>query len=320
VVVRSTILPGTSERLLIPLLESASGRSVGEGLGFAFNPEFLREGSSLADFEEPPKTVIGARDDRSHDAVSQLYSDLPAPIFRVPIAVAELAKYADNLFHALKICFANELGAAARVLGLDSHQVMNILKADMRLNISTAYLTPGFAFGGSCLPKDVRALVELANREHLDLPVLTNVLRSNEAQLQRAFELIVETGERRIGMFGLAFKSATDDLRESPFVELAERLVGKGFDLKIYDPVVAPARLIGANRRFVEQHLPHLSVLLADDPDDVVRHARVLVVGNLSPAVLSALDRSGDRKIVDLVRVPDAEERRRGGDYAGIAW
>ena len=320
VVVRSTILPGTSESVLIPVLERASGRSVDDDLGFAFNPEFLREGSSLADFESPPKTVIGARSDRSHDTVSKMYEGIPGPVFHVPIAVAEMAKYADNFFHALKVCFANEIGSASRVLGLDSHEVMEIFKADERLNISTAYLAPGFAFGGSCLPKDVRALAELANREHLDMPILNNVIRANEAHLQRAFDLITGPGERRIGMFGLAFKSATDDLRESPFVELAERLIGKGFDLKIYDPVIAPSRLIGTNRRFVERHLPHLSALLVDDPDEVVAHARVLVVGNRTPPVLSAVAASRDKWIVDLVRMPDADTRRGDDNYVGIAW
>jgi GDP-mannose 6-dehydrogenase len=319
VVVRSTILPGTSERLLIPLLEETSGRSIGPTLGFAFNPEFLREGSSLADFHRPPKTVIGEADLPSGETVATIYEGTPGLMFRVPIAVAEMAKYADNFFHALKVCFANEIGAASRAFGVDSHHVMEIFKADERLNISAAYLTPGFAFGGSCLPKDVRALAAAARSEHLELPILESVLRSNEAHLQRAFDLVAELGERRIGMFGLAFKSVTDDLRESPFVELAERLVGKGFDLKIHDPTVAPARLVGANRRFVEERLPHLSALLVDDPDELLEHARVLVIGNETPEALRAAAQSCGRWIVDLVRIPGAPAS--GDDrYLGIAW
>jgi len=319
VVIRSTILPGTSERLLLPLLEQASGQPIGGNLGFVFNPEFLREGSSIADFQQPPKTVIGEADGPSGDTATAIYRDTPAPLFRVPIAVAETVKYADNFFHALKVCFANEIGASSRAFGVDSHQVMDIFKADERLNISTAYLTPGFAFGGSCLTKDVRALAAAARREHLDLPILDNVLSSNEAHLRRAFDLVAQPGERRIGMFGLAFKSVTDDLRESPFVELAERLIGKGFDLKIHDPTVAPEGLIGANRRFVEERLPHLSALLVDDPAELLDHARVLVIGNQTPAALHAAANSDGRWVVDLVRIPGGAWRG-DGRYLGIAW
>jgi GDP-mannose 6-dehydrogenase len=318
-VIRSTILPGTCERLLIPLLEQAAGRHVGENLGFVFNPEFLREGSSIADFRHPPKTVIGEADGPSGETAAAIYRDTPGPLFRVPVAVAEMVKYADNFFHALKVCFANEIGASSRAFGLDSHQVMDIFKADERLNISTAYLTPGFAFGGSCLTKDVRALAAAARREHLDLPILENVIGSNEAHLRRAFELVTQLGERRIGMFGLAFKSVTDDLRESPFVELAERLIGKGFDLKIHDPTVAPAGLVGANRRFVEERLPHLSALLVDDPAELLEHAQVLVIGNHTPAALHAAANSDGRWIVDLVRIP-GDVSRWDDRYLGIAW
>jgi GDP-mannose 6-dehydrogenase len=320
VITRSTILPGTSENLLIPILEEASGRSLGSGVGFVFNPEFLREGSSLHDFQRPPKTVFGVADDASADTAAAVYRPGPEPVFRVPIRVAELVKYADNAFHALKVGFANEIGAVSSALEIDSHEVMTIFKADDRLNISEAYLTPGFAFGGSCLPKDVRALAAMTTRHHVDAPILQHVLQSNDAHLQRAFDLVAQCDERRVGMFGLAFKSATDDLRESPFVELAERLIGKGYDLRIHDPVVSPNRLVGANKRYVQERLPHLSSLLVDDPRAVVEHGQVLVVGSRHPAVLDALAASEGRWIVDLVRLPDAAVRRGGDRYLGIAW
>ena len=319
VIVRSTILPGTSERVLIPVLVEASGRTPREGVDFVFNPEFLREGSSLADFDRPPKTVFGVADTRGADCAEEVYRPGPEPVFRVPIAVAELVKYADNAFHALKIGFANEVGAISRAFGVDSHAVMDVFKADTTLNISDAYLTPGFSFGGSCLPKDVRGLAAAAAREHVDAPILSSILPSNGSHLKRAFELVAQFGERRVGMFGLAFKGATDDLRESPFVELAERLIGKGFELKIHDPIVSPARLVGSNKRYVETVLPHLSALLVDHPAEVVAHGRTLVVGSRAPAVLDALAESGDRAVVDLVRLPDSVPRVEGR-YAGIAW
>jgi GDP-mannose 6-dehydrogenase len=241
-------------------------------------------------------------------------------VFRVPIPVAEMTKYADNAFHGLKIGFANELGAICGALGLDSHQVMDVFLADRKLNISPAYLRPGFAFGGSCLPKDLRGLVYTARRADVSVPILEHVLPSNEEHLRRAFELIAATGRRRIGIFGLSFKPGTDDLRESPLVELAERLFGKGYDLRIYDANVTLSRLMGANREYIEGRLPHLGELLSTSVQDVLAHAEVCVVGCKDPAVLAALDGVEDRTIVDLVRLPDVDKRRSHPGYVGLGW
>jgi GDP-mannose 6-dehydrogenase len=320
VVFRSTMLPGTCLDLLVPILEKASGKVAGLDFGVAVNPEFLREGSSVRDFFDPPKTVIGELDEASGDVVARLYEGLPGDVFRVPIPVAEMVKYADNAFHGLKIGFANELGAICRALELDSHRVMDVFLADRKLNISPAYLRPGFAFGGSCLPKDLRGLVYAARRADVSVPILEHVLPSNEEHLRRAFELVVAAGSRRVGLFGLSFKPGTDDLRESPLVELAERLYGKGYDLRIYDGNVSLSRLVGANREYIQARLPHLGELLCASVDDVLAHAEVCVIGTSDPVVLAALDRMGDRSVIDLVRLPDAERRRAYRGYAGLGW
>jgi GDP-mannose 6-dehydrogenase len=320
VVFRSTMLPGTCTDLLIPILEKESGKTAGVDFGVAVNPEFLREGSSVKDFFDPPKTVIGELDARSADSVAEMYQGLPGEIHRVPIAVAEMAKYADNCFHGLKIAFANELGAISRALGVDSHKMIEVFLSDTKLNISPAYLKPGFAFGGSCLPKDLRGLVYAARRADVAVPLLSHVLPSNEEHLKRAIELVVATGRRKVGLFGLSFKPGTDDLRESPLVELAERLLGKGYDLKIYDSNVALSRLMGANREYVEGRLPHLADVLTNDVDEVFAHAEVCVVGNTEQAVLDVLAEPGDRVVVDLVRLPDADERRATVGYQGLGW
>jgi GDP-mannose 6-dehydrogenase len=320
VVFRSTMLPGTCTNLLVPILEKASGRTAGVDFGVAVNPEFLREGTSVKDFFDPPKTVIGELDGVSGDVVTTLYEGLPGEVFRVPVAVAEMTKYADNAFHGLKISFANELGAICQALGLDSHRVMDVFLADRKLNVSPAYLRPGFAFGGSCLPKDLRGLIYAARRADVSVPLLSHVLPSNEEHLRRAFELVVAAGKRRVGLFGLSFKPGTDDLRESPLVELAERLLGKGYDLRIYDANVSLSRLIGANRDYIEGRLPHLGELLTNSVDDVLDHAEVCVVGCKDPAVLTALEGAGDRTIIDLVRLPDAETRRAHPGYVGLGW
>src|SRR5689334_8306649 len=278
VVFRSTMLPGTCTDLLIPIIEKASGKSAGVEFGVAVNPEFLREGSSVRDFFDPPKTVIGVLDPASADLVEKLYDGLPGEVSRVPIAVAEMTKYADNAFHGLKIAFANVLGAICHALGVDSHRMMDVFLADRKLNISPAYLRPGFAFGGSCLPKDLRGLVHAAGRADVSVPILSHVLASNADHLQRAFDLVARTGKRKVGLFGLSFKPGTDDLRESPLVELAEKLLGKGYDLKIYDANVSMSRLLGANREYIEQRLPHLGQLLAADVDEVLAHADVYLV------------------------------------------
>ena len=320
VVFRSTMLPGTCLELLVPILEKSSGKTAGVDFGVAVNPEFLREGTSVRDFFEPPKTVIGELDAASGDAVAALYEGLPGEIFRVPIPVAEVTKYADNSFHALKVAFGNEIGAICAALGLDSHKVMDVFLADTKLNISPAYLRPGFAFGGSCLPKDVRGLVYAAHRADVSVPLLSHLLPSNEEHLRRAYELVARTGKRKVGLFGLSFKPGTDDLRESPLVELAERLLGKGYDLRIYDANVSMSRLLGANREFIEARVPHLGQLLSSSVEEVLEHADVCLVGCKDPAVLEALPHGGAKTIIDLVRIPDAEARRAESGYLGLAW
>jgi GDP-mannose 6-dehydrogenase len=321
VVFRSTMVPGTCENLLIPRLETASGKRAGIDFGVCVNPEFLREGTSVRDFMDPPKTVVGQSDQRSGDIVMELYRGLPGPRFQVPVAVAEMTKYVDNSFHALKVGFANEIGAICAALDLDSHEVMDVFLSDTKLNLSAAYLRPGFAFGGSCLPKDVRALTHTARRHDVDTPLLSNLLTSNETHLRRAVDMVIAHGRRRIGIFGLSFKAGTDDLRESPMVELAERLIGKGFDVKIYDPTVVLSRLVGANRAYITQQLPHIGDLLTDDVDIVLDHGEVLIAGSRSAEVVRAVDRAGDsRLVIDLVRLPGADQRRAGAGYEGIGW
>ncbi len=320
VVVRSTAVPGTCEQLILPRLERASGRQSGRDFGVAVNPEFLREGSSVADFDDPPKIVVGQLDDPSGDPLAGLYEGFDAPLFRVPLRVAEMVKYADNAYHAVKIGFANEIGAICRELGIDSHDVMEIFRADTKLNISRAYLSPGFSFGGSCLPKDLRALLHSAHRLDLELPLLESVLPSNERHLERVVDVVVDLGLRRVGLFGLSFKPATDDLRESPLVELAERLLGKGFDLKIYDHAVSISRLVGSNREYIERHIPHLSALLVESPDEVVRHGEVCVVGAATPDAVAAIAQANGHHVIDLVRLPDAAARRGQDGYVGVAW
>jgi GDP-mannose 6-dehydrogenase len=320
VVIRSTMLPTTCEEIVIPRLEAASGLFAGTDFGLAVNPEFLREGSSVRDFFDPPKTVIGQIDEASGEAVARLYAGLPGPVYRVPLGVAEMIKYADNGFHALKTGFANEMGAVCKAIGLDSHAVMDILTADTKLNISPAYLRPGFAFGGSCLPKDLRALVHRARRADVAVPILESILPSNENQVDRVFRTIEATGKRRIGLLGLSFKPGTDDLRESPLVALAERLLGRGFELMIYDSQVAVSRLLGANRAYVDQRIPHLSRLMATSAHEVVAHAEVVVVGAADRDALAELREADGRVIVDLVRFPGSAEYEGDGRYIGVAW
>jgi GDP-mannose 6-dehydrogenase len=315
VVIRSTTIPGTCEGLIAPLLEGASGLQVGADVGLAVNPEFMREGTSIEDFNNPPKTVVGGFDEASADVAASLYDDLNAPLFTLPVRVAEMVKYADNAFHALKIGFANEVGVACRALAIDSREVMHVFCADHKLNISPAYLRPGFAFGGSCLSKDLRALLHAARHADLELPILERILPSNERHLQRAVEAVLGLRRRRVGIFGLAFKQGTDDLRE-----LAERLLGKGLDLRIYDPAVSPSGLVGANREFIERRVPHLSTLLVDSAEELLRHSEVCVLGALTREAGRKLIPEGDTYLVDLVGLPDASKWREAGRYLGIAW
>jgi GDP-mannose 6-dehydrogenase len=320
VVIRSTVLPGTTEETVIPALERSSGLKAGRDFGVAMNPEYLREGSGVADFDSPEKTVIGQLDDASGDPIAEMYGKFADRTFRVPIRVAEAAKYVDNAFHALKVGFANEVGALSVEFGIDSHQLMEIFKSDRKLNISEAYLTPGFCFGGSCLPKDLRALVHRAKGSHVDVPILESVLRSNEAHFRRTYDLLTANGRRRVGLFGLAFKPGTDELRESPFVELAERLIGKGYDLRIYDPSIHLPSLTGTNREYIEEHLPHLKQLLAETAGEVVEHAETCIVASRHAEVGRALEGADGRLIIDLVRLPETADLRRRAEYHGVAW
>ncbi len=320
VVFRSTMLPGTCEDVLVPILERSSGRRAGADFGVCVNPEFLREGTSVRDFNDPPKTVVGQVDDASGDPALALYEGLPGPVFRVPVKVAEMTKYVDNSFHGLKVGFANEIGAICKAIGLDSHRVMDVFLSDTKLNISPTYLRPGFAFGGSCLPKDLRALVYQARRTDVSVPILEHVLPSNEEHLRRTFELVAASGRRKVGVFGLSFKQGTDDLRESPLVELSERLLGKGYELRIYDANVSLSRLVGANREYILEHLPHLGDLLTPTVDEVLDHAEVCIVGSKEPEVVEAIGRSNGRTVLDLVRLPGAEERRGQPGYVGVGW
>jgi len=318
VVVRSTVLPGTVRRHVIPLLEEASGKRAGEDFGVAINPEFLRESTAIKDYLEPPMTVIGEFDERSGEALASLYAPLAAPLIRRSIEIAEMVKYSCNAWHAVKVTFANEIGAIAKSAGVDGRAVMEIVCADTKLNISPYYMKPGFAFGGSCLPKDLRALVYRANQLDANAPMLSSVLRSNKEQVEKAVELIAAFGKRRIGLLGLSFKAETDDLRESPLVELAETLIGKGYDLSIFDRNVDYARVHGANRDYINQKIPHVSSLLNSDLNAVIEHAEVMIVGNRDSQFAKALATvNGSRPTLDLVGFMSGVSH---GHTQGICW
>jgi GDP-mannose 6-dehydrogenase len=319
VVVRSTVLPGTVEDRLIPILERCSGKQAGEHFGVCMNPEFLREGTSIEDFHHPPKTVVGELNARSGEALVKMYQDIPGPVVRVPLKVAEMAKYADNTFHAIKVTFANEIGQICKSLGFDSHQVMEIFCLDTKLNLSPYYLKPGFAFGGSCLPKDLRALTYESRSLDLELPLLESVLESNQHQVHRVASKLLEFKGKRIGLLGLSFKGGTDDLRESPMVELVEFMLGKGFQVAIYDRHVSLAKLMGANREFIEKQIPHISSLLRPTVREVVDQSDVLVIGNRGEDFVPALAQARGKVIVDLVRICNSADLP-GNAYQGIAW
>ena len=320
VVIRSTILPGTMCQTVIPALENSSGKTAGIDFGVCHNPEFLREGSAVKDFHCPPKTVIGESDTTSGDLLAQLYAGLPGPMIRTDLKTAEMVKYSDNSWHALKIGFANEIGNLCKSFDIDAHEVMKIFCQDQKLNISPAYLLPGFAFGGSCLPKDLRALAYRAKMHDLELPILNSILQSNEMQVARGLQLIMDKGHRRIGVLGFSFKAGTDDLRESPVIEVTERLLGKGYDLRLYDKNVNIASLVGANKDFILNRIPHISKLMVGDIDDVLNHAQTVVIGNKDPEFGDVPDRlRDDQVLVDFVRVTGGR-RSQKGKYDGICW
>jgi GDP-mannose 6-dehydrogenase len=319
VVVRSTIVPGTMDQIVIPALEGSSGKTAGVDFGVCHNPEFLREGTAVNDFKAPPKTIIGEINQCSGDILEALYANLEAPLVRTSLKNAEMVKYVDNSWHALKVGFANEIGNICKSLDVDSHEVMKMFCLDRKLNISSAYLLPGFAFGGSCLPKDLRALTYQGRINDLELPILSSILLSNELQVKHGLHLITKHGHNRIGILGFSFKAGTDDLRESPVIELIERLLGKGYELSIYDKNVNVASLVGANRDFILNRIPHIARLMVDDIGAVLQHAQTVVIGNKDPD-FDDVPRSirKDQQLVDLVRIGN---RRSGdGSYSGICW
>jgi GDP-mannose 6-dehydrogenase len=319
VVYRSTVPPGTVDNLLRPVLERESARRADHDFGVAMAPEFLREGSGVADFFEPPFIVAGVREERTLAVVTELFASLQRPTHALSIDQAESLKYACNAYHALKITFANEVGRLLGAVGVDARDVMHVFCEDGRLNISTAYLRPGFAFGGSCLPKDMRALMHVARVHDVDVPVLTGVLRSNESHLRLAVRRVLDAEAREVALLGLSFKPETDDLRESPYVELAETLVGKGIRLRIFDPIVNPERLIGANRRYIESRLPHLQEMLASTPEAALRGAGVAVVGTSDPDTVRALLEARPDRVLDVHGRLGADVEALPG-YEGIAW
>lgn len=318
VVCRSTMLPGSMRDVVIPTLEKYSGKKSGVDFGVCNNPEFLREGTAVFDYSNPPKTVIGESDSRAGDVLVELYKDMDAPLIRTTLEVAEMVKYTDNNWHALKVSFANEIGNICKEVGIDSHRVMEIFCQDTKLNLSSYYLKPGFAFGGSCLPKDVRALVYKGKSLDLELPILSAILPSNQLQLSKAVSMITAKGNNKIGVLGFSFKAGTDDMRESPVVAVIENLLGKGYDIKIYDKNVFIASLTGANRDYILNHIPHISNLMVDSIDDVLDHAQTIVIGNRAEEFLSVMDDlKSEQVVVDLVRISDGCSEEQ---YDGICW
>ncbi len=319
VVMRSTMLPGTMREVVIPILEKASQKKAGEEFGLCINPEFLRESTAVHDYAHPPKTVIGEVNRASGDLLASLYAKTPGPMIRTDIETAEMVKYADNAWHAVKVGFANEIGSLCKALGVDAHAVMEIFCQDQKLNLSPYYLKPGFAFGGSCLPKDLRALLYKAKTLDVALPILAAVLPSNQLQVERGIQAVVEKGNRKVGILGFSFKAGTDDLRESPIVELAERLIGKGYDLRFYDRNVSLACLHGANRDYILNRIPHISRLMVPTLQEVLDHAQTLVIGNASPEFAEVPRRVAEgQTIIDLVRV--CNSRTIVGVYEGLCW
>ncbi|MEY4642374.1 MAG: hypothetical protein RLZZ227_2368 [Pseudomonadota bacterium] len=308
VVVRSTVLPGTIRNIITPAILAGAGEEFRPFLRVASNPEFIREGSALKDFDKPPFTLIGSDDAATAQALRAIYGSVDAPIVETAIETAESVKYVSNTYHALKVCFANEMGNACEAFGVDGQEVMRIFAMDRKLNISEAYLRPGFAFGGSCLPKDVKALLYAAHHRDVKMPLLDAIMPSNEAEIRKAINAVLDTGKKRIGVVGLSFKANTDDLRESPMVTLVEALIGKGMDMKILDKNVLISRLTGANRKYIEEEIPHISTLMCESPQSLLDHAQVIVVGNDSPEARRVLEGArADQRVIDLTRTAHKE-------------
>lgn len=325
VVLRSTVQPGTTEARIQPILEAAAGRRVGDRLSLVFNPEFLREGSSVKDFHNPPQTVIGSVDDAGYAVVSAMYEGLPGAMVRTSVRVAESVKYLCNVFHALKIVFANEAGSVLKAQDIDAREVLRVFCQDTQLNISTAYMRPGFAFGGSCLPKEVKGFLTMARQHHVDIPVLGGLLDSNSAHIERAYALIARDGRKPVALFGLAFKPGTDDLRDSPLVLLAERLIGKGFPIRIHDSYVKLSQLLGKNREFIEREIPHLDRLLVEQPQQALDEAELVIVGHADAETRARIAQSAlarGQRVVDLAGYAElrALAESRPELYEGICW
>jgi len=319
VVVRSTMLPGSMRDVVIPTLELSSGKVAGEGFGICINPEFLREGTAISDYNNPPKTVIGEVDKRSGNLLEELYSDLSAPLIRTDISTAEMVKYTDNVWHALKVSFANDIGNLCKLIGIDGHEVMDIFCQDSKLNLSPTYLKPGFAFGGSCLPKDVRALNHKAKSLDLEMSIIGNILVANQQQIERGLSMILSKGNKKVSVLGFSFKAGTDDLRESPLVEVIERLIGKGYNLRLYDKNVNMASLTGANRDYILNVIPHISQLMVGTLEEALAHGETIVIGNGAEEFRDVTSKTRDNQvIVDLVRISD--QRSIEGRYDGICW
>jgi GDP-mannose 6-dehydrogenase len=320
IVLRSTVEPGTVDGMFRETLERASGKKAGTDFGVCFQPEFLREGTSIRDYDSPPFTIVGAADERPAAVLRSIFGHLPCEFIHTSVREAELLKYACNAFHALKVTFANEIGRLAQSLGTDPHEVMRLVCKDTRLNISPAYLRPGFAFGGSCLPKDLRALTYLGKRGDVVTPMLSGILASNRVHIDHVIERVLRDGRRRVGMVGLSFKAGTDDLRESPLVTIAERFIGKGLQLRIYDPAVSLSRLIGANRRFIETIIPHIAQLMVTDISAAITDADIVIAGIGGASVCDGLAAHcrEDQLLLDLVALPDRERFR--ARYEGACW
>jgi GDP-mannose 6-dehydrogenase len=320
VVMRSTLQPGTMDQVVRPLLEQHSGKVADRDFGLCFQPEFLREGTSIKDYDQPPFTVVGTRSQQAADVVRQLFGHLPCEFLVTSVGVAELLKYSCNAFHALKVTFANEVGRLSQSVEVDAREVMDLMCRDKRLNISPAYLKPGFAFGGSCLPKDLRALTYVGKQRDVNTPMLGAILGSNRAHIDHVLDKIMVPGVRRVGMIGLSFKAGTDDLRESPLVAVAERLIGKGYDLRIYDPEVNLSRLIGANRRFIEESIPHIGNLMVTSCEAAVAHAQVVLVGVGGKSIIAEVLKylTADHRVVDVVGLP--REQLHCASYSGACW
>jgi GDP-mannose 6-dehydrogenase len=320
IVARSTMLPGSVDDVIVREIEYISGKKAGDDFGVVMNPEFLRESTSIDDFYNPAVTVIGELDSRSGNKVEEMYHFLSAPFVRTEIKVAEMIKYANNTFHALKVTFGNEIGLLAKAIGIDSHKVMEIFCMDDKLNLSPYYLKPGFAFGGSCLPKDLRALTYKGRELDIETPLLSSIIPSNRSHIEAAVKHIVRSGKKRIGILGLSFKAGTDDLRESPLVILTERLLGKGFQIKIYDRNVAIAKIFGANKEYIEREIPHISSLMRGDIKEVTQDAEIIILGNKSEEFKEVVtEASPEQRIYDLVRISSDIYDVPAG-YEGICW